>query len=410
MANDSENEKEPINIGYDAWQGLGDAIVPGEDGVTPPYAMEYFINSICWGRVVEKCYYLRNGIYCFLSEAHTSGATSHIRKITFQDGVKWVIRLRLPNPTTGEEDIGVRTCYESLKYLRDETTVPVPEAYYCDASLSNAIGAPYILMEYIHGTTAEKLRKNLAYRENEFGSVDENINFKRGLAMIQVELASKKFDRIGRPRPAPQGGYYVASTPTEAAHDTSGAFYRRLTSNLLREARMSGRTVAQDLTLSIPALFEQLIARWSTHRGPFGVALTSLGAHNVLVDENFRVKAVIHPEGLMAVPREIQAQMPLSMGLQTSPPRSHARSVTEMTTLMEEMERAKSYLSYLKEADRIKYAGVRRDANNAPLYTAVLGPAALIYQGLVEFKNFRQNVDRKWLATYAHYSQDFELP
>ena len=118
MANDSENEKEPINIGYDAWQGLGDAIVPGEDGVTPPYAMEYFINSICWGRVVEKCYYLRNGIYCFLSEAHTSGATSHIRKITFQDGVKWVIRLRLPNPTTGEEDIGVRTCYESLKYLR----------------------------------------------------------------------------------------------------------------------------------------------------------------------------------------------------------------------------------------------------------------------------------------------------
>ncbi|EFE36518.1 uncharacterized protein ARB_04039 [Trichophyton benhamiae CBS 112371] len=360
--------------------------------------MEYFIDSICWGRVIEKCYYLRQGVYCFLSEVHTSGETSHIRKITFEDGVQWVIRLRLPNPTTGEEDIGVRTCYESLKYLRDETTVPVPEAYYCDASLSNAIGAPYILMDYIHGTTAEKLRKNLGYRENEFGSVDENINFKRGLAMIQVELASKKFNRIGRPRPAPQGGYYVASTPTEAAHDTSGAFYRRLTSNLLREARMSGRTVAQDLTLSIPALFEQLIARWSTHRGPFGVALTSLGAHNVLVDENFRVQAVIHPEGLMAVPREIQAQMPLSMGLQTSPPRSRAESVAQMTTLMEEMERAKSYVSYLKEADRIKYAGVRRDADDAPLYTAVLGPAALIYQGLVEFKNFRENVDRRWLT------------
>lgn len=405
-------ETDPVKIGYDAWTSYA---LPTEQR----YEMEHFVHDVCWGRIIERCYNLRGGIYCFLSDSHTSGSTSHVRQITFQDGKKWVVRLRLPSPTAGSEDANVRICYESLKYLkyahlfpfpvanadtgyREQTTVPVPEAYYCDASPTNAVGAPYILMEYIHGTTADKLRETLGYGENEFGSIRENISFRRELAKIQVELASKKFNRIGRPRPAANGGYEVASTPTESTHDSSAEFYRRLTSSLLRDASARGATVFDEISLCIPALFQRLVDYWSTHQGPFGVALTGLGAHNVLVNENFEVQAVIHPDGLIAVPLEIQAQMPLCMGLQPPPPRSLATSVADLSRITEEWERAREYISYLKAADRAHYAETLRDADDAPLHSAVLTPAAVIYQGLVEYRNFRENIDRKWIVAYAN--------
>ncbi|EFR00662.1 hypothetical protein MGYG_03669 [Nannizzia gypsea CBS 118893] len=384
-----------IQIGYDGWTGIS------EDS-EHHYAKENFIRYISFGRIIEKCYNLRGGIYCFLSKEHTFGSTSYFRQITFEDGKKWVVRIRFPAPTVGNEDANVKMCYESMKFLKEQTTVPVPEAHYCDASPTNAVGAPYILMDYIHGTPADDLRATLRYGENVFGTTRQNIDFRRQLAKIQVELASKKFDRIGRPSPDGNGGYHVVSTPTESTHGSSAEFYRRLASSLLQDASEKGVTVFDEISLCIPSLFERLVARWSTHQGPYGVALTGLGAHNVLVNRNFEIQGIIHPEGLIAVPLEIQAQMPLCMGLQPSPPHSLASSVQELTRITQEWERAREYISYLKEADIAHYAETLRDADDAPLHSAVLAPAAVIYQGLVEYRNFRELIDHKWLIAYAN--------
>lgn len=55
-------------------------------------------------------------------------------------------------------------------------------------------------------------------------------------------------------------------------------------------------------------------------QGPFGLAHSDFGAHNLLVNENFDILAVIDFDGLIAGPLEIQAQFPSLTGLDVEPP------------------------------------------------------------------------------------------
>ncbi|KAI1277923.1 hypothetical protein F5Y07DRAFT_398070 [Xylaria sp. FL0933] len=41
-----------------------------------------------------------------------------------------------------------------MKVFKSKSTVPVPEIFFYDHNSSNYIGAPYMLIEYIHGATA----------------------------------------------------------------------------------------------------------------------------------------------------------------------------------------------------------------------------------------------------------------
>jgi aminoglycoside phosphotransferase (APT) family kinase protein len=45
----------------------------------------------------------------------------------------------------------------TLRYLKRKTDIPVPEVYHQDLGLHNPVGAPYTLMEYIHGRHLYKL-------------------------------------------------------------------------------------------------------------------------------------------------------------------------------------------------------------------------------------------------------------
>ena len=52
-------------------------------------------------------------------------------------------------------------------------------------------------MDYIHGTTAERLRELKDCDIGLYGTPDQDRNFKKQMADIQAELSSFKFDQIG---------------------------------------------------------------------------------------------------------------------------------------------------------------------------------------------------------------------
>ena len=84
------------------------------------------------------------------------GSYNLVHIVEFADGVKYVIRV----PATGWGSRFTGTAKHSLesqaltmRFLRKETTMPLPEIYGIDLTSSNEIGAPYIVMSFISGFT-----------------------------------------------------------------------------------------------------------------------------------------------------------------------------------------------------------------------------------------------------------------
>lgn len=91
---------------------------------------------------------------CDVQKEPLWGAFHILFLIVFVDGAKWLLKI----PAAGHSDRFDTAAARSLtsealtmRYLRCETTIPLPEVYHFDASLENQIHCPFILMEYIDG-------------------------------------------------------------------------------------------------------------------------------------------------------------------------------------------------------------------------------------------------------------------
>ena len=89
-----------------------------------------------------------------------NGSFNLVFIVEFADGVKYVVRV----PCTGwgnRYTENTRNALESqimtMRLIRNETTIPVPEIYGFDASQANELGAPYLVMSFIPGSTVAKL-------------------------------------------------------------------------------------------------------------------------------------------------------------------------------------------------------------------------------------------------------------
>ena len=89
-----------------------------------------------------------------------NGSYNLVHILEFSDEVKYVIRV----PVTGWGDRFGETAKSSLKsealtmrFIRKETTIPVPDVYAFDTTNLNEIGAPYILMSFIPGFTVSSM-------------------------------------------------------------------------------------------------------------------------------------------------------------------------------------------------------------------------------------------------------------
>ncbi|KAM5454938.1 hypothetical protein McanCB56680_003614 [Microsporum canis] len=76
--------------------------------------------------------------------------------IRFQDGLRWI--LKIPACGTSEHfNASASSALQSealtMKLIRRETSVPVPDVFEFDATVGNELGVPFILMSFIQGTS-----------------------------------------------------------------------------------------------------------------------------------------------------------------------------------------------------------------------------------------------------------------
>lgn len=80
--------------------------------------------------------------------------------LEFKDGVRWILKV----PTNGypgafdASSASALGCEAlTMRLIKRETTMPIPELYHFDNTLDNTIGCPFILMEYIDGRLFHKV-------------------------------------------------------------------------------------------------------------------------------------------------------------------------------------------------------------------------------------------------------------
>lgn len=119
-------------------------------------------------------------------------------EITFQDGIKWLARLRLINtssPPVEVRDYILRSEAATLKFLQTHTRIPSPKVldWACETDPQNPLGeVGYILMEKIQG---EPLNRQLV-------SSTQKEKVMQQLVDIFIEIEKHPFDKIGSITPA----------------------------------------------------------------------------------------------------------------------------------------------------------------------------------------------------------------
>ncbi|KAJ9642577.1 hypothetical protein H2199_004958 [Coniosporium tulheliwenetii] len=187
-----------------------------------------------------------------------------VRRITFADGISWVARLRLPelNGVFGGRDALDNACalkieIASMKFFKSKTSIPVPEVYSYNVDPTNDVGAPYILMDYIHGTVAIELRMARNGYSDLFGTPDQDQRFRQQTAKVQATLSSFKFDQIGSLYQNEETLEFFIGLDLKTG---KGPGRRQRTTTPTLHFEQSKSDVQESPSFTVPVLFKHLIS------------------------------------------------------------------------------------------------------------------------------------------------------
>ncbi|KAJ8058276.1 hypothetical protein OCU04_012470 [Sclerotinia nivalis] len=134
---------------------------------------------------------------CTILSSPIYGSYNVLQIIEFSDGLRWIIRI----PSTGlkgqytiESSASLQSDALTMRFIKANTTMPIPEVYDFSATTENDIGAPYILMSFLEGFPVYKIWFD------ESGEVPKQIRRERILDTIAEAMSQLKkfhFDQIG---------------------------------------------------------------------------------------------------------------------------------------------------------------------------------------------------------------------
>ncbi|KAK0368394.1 hypothetical protein CLIM01_14249 [Colletotrichum limetticola] len=249
-----------------------------------------------------------------------------VRIIQFDDGVRWVARLRMPPIGTSdafenpdESADAVEHCeYNTISLVRQKTSIPIPEVHAVEARRDCDVKAPFMLMDCLPGNVGMDLGMKVPPRYKQ--------EFIRCLAQMHVQLATVQLPMIGaivsrngdgtyQQGPIPGlGGPFNTATEFFKAWAAKATF--GMTDEKLRTA--SGQYADEIIpsVSSFPKSISNLASKLSARdHGPFPLCHGDFGHNNIIVDDEYRVLGLIDWEASFAGPWEMFADYPLTLSM-----------------------------------------------------------------------------------------------
>ncbi|KAI9669283.1 MAG: hypothetical protein M1831_000318 [Alyxoria varia] len=128
------------------------------------------------------------------------GSYNAIYKFHHPDNVQWALKVPkngYEGGWTSQEADNFAKHVQLLKFLKQKTSIPVPLVIDHDASLSNSLGAPFVLMDWISGQPASQVWRDESCSDSQLR--EKRVRLIRDLACAMKQLESFQFDFIGLP-------------------------------------------------------------------------------------------------------------------------------------------------------------------------------------------------------------------
>ena len=270
-------------------------------------------------------------VRCRLLSHTTCGSFNAVFNILFADGTLWVLKI----PANGHRqcwDVPAREALTSeaftMRLIRHETTIPVPEIFVFDASLENELGCPFILMEFIHG----KPLHEVWFAQGVSQALREQIRIRtlQGIAEAMTQLNSLTFNQGGsilfdaKGRVIGIGSSNIVDLETQygnmrssnydytVAFSQLGPFIDPETYLLSLLDAHEGKSERCEIEKGAYKLL-RLFIKWSAmdttpEDKPFVLAHADLDKQNILVRNDGSLAGIIDWDWIAAVPRCIGCQ------------------------------------------------------------------------------------------------------
>ncbi|EFY84768.1 hypothetical protein J3459_016577 [Metarhizium acridum] len=234
---------------------------------------------------------------CQLSVEYNKGGRNLVRRLHFQDGACWLVRIQLHNPTP-ESIQRLEQEVHTMSVVRERSEIPVPEVYAYEANYDNVFGAPFMLMEFLPGDT---IMDSFGGYEVHKGKIPENFtpDFHATLADIQVQMSAIRFPQIGGIVKASNGTYCVGPLPGVGGPFDSPAQFLEAWADHLKfpysEKTIRERTPPQlvdeilESIRSFPSRLKELAKEYSFRTGPFPLFHTDLYRSNIVLASQYYV-------------------------------------------------------------------------------------------------------------------------
>lgn len=288
---------------------------------------------------------------------------------------------------------------------RVKTSIPVPEVYSYSVDTGNDVGAPYILMDYIHGTVATELRVAKNCDVDLFGTLQQDRKFRQQMAGIQVALSVFEFDQIGSLYEDEVTSEFFIGPDVETRKGpwtSPMEYYADLAHHALQGCVANAPADVQtSWSFAIPILFKHLISVYghtATGNVLFRLTNRDFGAHNLLVNNDFEIVGVIDLDGVVAAPIEVVSQYPQLSGLDREPPGHIENRPLAIDRISRTAPKLAEYQSFVKKAE---IESGTHENGESTIATMMLSDATSIFQGLMCYTSHQKSVNDKWMDAYV---------
>ena len=139
------------------WRGL----LKFPEGTSYHQKGQTFFKSIDWIALCQYASEIHDGEICTLDPQITMGCNHMIRILNFEDGSRWIARLRILS-TKIEVEADTQCGYfqnevDCIQLVKERVRIPVPALFGYIASADNHIGAPVMFQECLPGNCAMDL-------------------------------------------------------------------------------------------------------------------------------------------------------------------------------------------------------------------------------------------------------------
>lgn len=283
-----------------SWKGAANGF-----SSTATLAWEAF-QSLNFSLISDHLSGLRHGLTCKISDQFTNGSQNLIIEAVFEDDVVWIARIKLSKELLPHERAVLESEVHVMRVVRSRTTIPVPEVYSWGCDRDNVFGAPFILMQ---GVAGRNFCNDPCFDSVKYKVLDQ-------MASILIQLSLIRFPAIGSLTVEDNISSIVIDGNPAGPFTSAADYYLQFVS--CYEKRAEGITEENDRNqmLSICAFYRSTaIPHFVRSLGPFPMINADFGLHNLLINDNGDVVAVIDWANSGTAPWESFAIFPLPISV-----------------------------------------------------------------------------------------------